>query len=267
MFPLQGLAAWVFPGAGHFLHGQRTRGGVLMVAIFLLWLWGWLIGGVTAFDRREHPYWFCCQAMTAPSFGVSLLLDLRQPRDYEGNRNYTGKPPAPSPDAPYEPSYGRANELGILFTSLAGLLNVLAIVDAGLYSRRNQVATIAPSADGPESPTPAKSLRWSILWPRLATAGVLIIGVGLALPLRLFASSSHEPVLLAYRPFIDPMPWNDSYWMLTIVPLSLAVAVVYRSVRTDDLSEMPRQAVIFTAQIVGAMVVVAGIVWALTIWL
>lgn len=264
MYPLQGLAAWIFPGAGHLAHGQRTRGFVLMITILLLWAWGWLIGGVSAFDRREHPFWFGCQAMTAPSFVATLMLDWRQPTDYQGRRVYSAKPPPPSDDAPYEPSYGRSNELGILFTALAGLLNLLAIVDAGLHGRRAATHAISPN---PAQATQAATSRWTHAWPRFALAAAVLVGVGLAVPLRSMAATARSVEGLSYRPFIDPMPWNDAYWILTIVPLSLAVAVVYRSVRTDDMSQVPRQAVIFTAQIVGSMVAVALIVWAITKWI
>jgi len=267
MFPLQGIAAWIFPGAGHFAHGQHARGAVIMIAVLSIWLWGWLIGGLTAFDRREHPVWFGCQAMTAPSFGVSLLLDMKQPLDSKGNREYSSKPPPPSPDVPFEPSYGRANELGILFTALAGLMNLLAICDAGLNSRPRNATPAAGTQATVDAPPGERVARWSVVWPRLATAAIVLVGVGLAVPLRLLASVPQSPAMLPYRPFIDPMPWNDAYWMLTIVPLALAVSTVYRSVRCDDMKQVPGQAVILTAQVVGSMVLVAAVVWAMTRWL
>jgi hypothetical protein len=47
--------------------------------------------------------------------------------------------------------------------------------------------------------------------------------------------------LLAYRPFLDPLPvWG--YWPLLILPLCIAVAVVYKSMKCSTMSQVPREA-------------------------
>ncbi len=128
--PLEAIAAWVVPGLGHWLLGQRLRGVVVGLTIIALWLGGILVGGVCVMDYRapQDPstqrglsYWYLAQIMVAPSIPVSLyfvhVLDAR------------GTPMPQTPDAPYEPSYGRVNEQGTLYTAMAGLLNVLAIID------------------------------------------------------------------------------------------------------------------------------------------
>lgn len=101
--------------------GQAGRGVVLGVTVGTLWLSGLLIGGVSVVDRGDHPAWFLGQMLIAPSF-VADAYRGKLVREHEGTF-------APRDDPPFEPAYGRAHEQGTLFTSLAGLLNLLAIID------------------------------------------------------------------------------------------------------------------------------------------
>ena len=66
--------------------------------------------------------------------------------------------------------------------------------------------------------------------------------------------------LLAYRPFLDPLPVWD-YWAALLLPLTVAVAVVYKSIRCATMSRVPREAASLTVWIVvgmGAAAVVLG---------
>ena len=48
---------------------------------------------------------------------------------------------------------------------------------------------------------------------------------------------------LPYRPFLDPLPiWGNSAWPWLIVPLCVAVSVVYKSVRCKSMKSVPREA-------------------------
>jgi hypothetical protein len=47
--------------------------------------------------------------------------------------------------------------------------------------------------------------------------------------------------LAAYRPFLDPLPVWD-YWYLLILPLCFAVAVVYKSMKCSRISQVPLEA-------------------------
>lgn len=69
--------------------------------------------------------------------------------------------------------------------------------------------------------------------------------------------------ILAYRPFLDPLPVSD-YWLALLVPLVLVISVVYKTIRLSDLSKLPRQATVLAVQIVGFMVLAAGSLWLLT---
>ena len=45
--------------------------------------------------------------------------------------------------------------------------------------------------------------------------------------------------VLAYRPFLDPMP-IDSYW--PFVPLVIGIALVYKTIKIEDMRFLPREA-------------------------
>lgn len=71
------------------------------------------------------------------------------------------------------------------------------------------------------------------------------------------------PAVLAYRPFLDPVP-IDRYWMLMLLPMVVAIAVVYKTIKTDRLEKIPREAAVLAAQIVAFMVMAAAALWMLT---
>lgn len=136
------LAAWLVPGLGHWLLGQRRRGVILLVSIGLLWTSGFLVGGVGVFDRKNHPVWFLGQMLIAPSIVI------------ERWDNYLQGPNAgpARPDAaviPYTPSYGHVHEQGVLYTALAGMLNLLAIMDV-LYQDPAARTRKPPPAEAPK---------------------------------------------------------------------------------------------------------------------
>lgn len=117
---LEALAGWLIPGLGHWLLGQRRRGLIVGLSILALWAAGLLIGGIGVIHRVQNPAWFIGQA----TIGPSLAIDL-----YRANLDAHNPAPRPGRKNAYEPSFGRMNELGILYTTLAGLLNVLAVID------------------------------------------------------------------------------------------------------------------------------------------
>lgn len=175
--PHAAVAAWLVPGLGHIVLGQHRRGIVLGIAIGALWLAGLLIGGISVIDKqaRDEPpqhvqdqfdrgdrvpgytpgrsWWYWGQAMIAPSIiiervrnsmAVNYSAELGAPQE-PNPRGRLVPPTDPStPPPPYEPSFGRVAEQGTLYTALAGMLNLLAMIDV-LYcdpkARRQSVAT------------------------------------------------------------------------------------------------------------------------------
>ncbi len=71
-------------------------------------------------------------------------------------------------------------------------------------------------------------------------------------------------VLAAYIPFVDPLPYAWDYWYLLLLPLCIAVAVVYKSVKCASMSQVPREAAVITLWIIVGMVaagaLLAGVV-------
>jgi hypothetical protein len=68
---------------------------------------------------------------------------------------------------------------------------------------------------------------------------------------------------LAYRPFLDPLPL-DTYWLLLLPPLALAIAVVIKTIRLPNLKQLPRQATLLALQIIIFMGLTAAGLWLLT---
>lgn len=158
---------WLLPGLGHLILGQKKRGVILCVTILSLWLAGIFIGGISVIDKYDRldsesnssaatrSWWFFGQAMIAPSF----VVDGIRSRMAVGHAAELGFPShsnpralivpehrdAPSVVAPYEPSFGRVAEQGILYTALAGMLNLLAMIDVlycDPYARRRVSAPL-----------------------------------------------------------------------------------------------------------------------------
>lgn len=62
--------------------------------------------------------------------------------------------------------------------------------------------------------------------------------------------------LLAYRPFVTPLPVWD-YWYLLIIPLSLGISIVYKAIRLDAMKKVPLAALGITLWILGGMTAAA----------
>jgi hypothetical protein len=74
-------------------------------------------------------------------------------------------------------------------------------------------------------------------------------------------------LLVAYRPFLDPIPMADGVWWLTIVPMALLISVAYKAVRKPTMERFWRSAFSMATQIV-VFVALAGLgVHALVEWI
>ena len=205
------VAGWLLPGSGYVLLGQRTRGLTVGITIISLFLFGLLIAGVRVIEvpgydaqgqhvlinvrhglgpvyrewimtaeptseLRDKP-WSLPQVLNGPIAIVAGIISVHEA---------TPDPADPSQSrAPL--SHVRVNEIGQLYISVAGLLNLLAIIDAS-----NRAAPMMQ--------------------------------------------------LLAYsRPFMQPLPvWN--IWPFLLLPLCVAVSIVYKSVKCAEMRQVPREA-------------------------
>ena len=114
--PFAAVLAWVWPGLGHISLGQRRRGGLIMFGVLFLFLGGVLIGGIDAVDRREDPLWFLAQAVCGPIAFATDLANQRLVSDPQLRLRRKG--------------LSHVNEIGTLFAALAGLMNLVVILDA-----------------------------------------------------------------------------------------------------------------------------------------
>lgn len=140
--PFAGVAALVIPGLGHVFLGQFRRGILVGFGVLGLFFAGILVGGIDAVDSKEDSLWFIAQAPTGVvAFGANYIHQnvfkgvdpssraaRRMPNPGE-SINAKGII-VPGGDPPAQRSLARVHEMGILFTAVAGLLNVLAAIDA-----------------------------------------------------------------------------------------------------------------------------------------
>lgn len=124
--PFVGILAWLVPGLGHWYLGHRNRAIVFLVTITLTFWTGIAIGGVrSTVDTNKRKLWFMAQIGT----GGNALGALAFRRAVAASA---------APDGPYISS-----EVGVHYTGVAGLLNVLVILDA--IGRAESGGRTAPS--------------------------------------------------------------------------------------------------------------------------
>lgn len=66
-----------------------------------------------------------------------------------------------------------------------------------------------------------------------------------------------------YRPFLEPLRL-DSYWLLLMLPLVIAISVAYKAIKLEALENLPREATFLAVQILAFMILVAASLWLLT---
>lgn len=171
--PLIAAAAWILPGLGHVLLGQRVRGIVVGMTILALFALGLLIGGVRALEvpgyddegqkivvvngrtssdprhkdqgpwiMRAHPVtelrqkpWSIAQVLVGPMGLAGMAWSVWASTDPD--RTATDDGPLKAPGVV---SHARVNEIGVLYTAVAGMLNLLAIIDASHRAANAQAA-------------------------------------------------------------------------------------------------------------------------------
>ncbi len=133
---MAGVLAWAFPGLGHIARGEKRRGRLIMFGLLLLFLSGLLVGGVDCVDRKRDHLWFLAQAVCGP---IAFAADLV-------NQQYVQK----LPDAQRFPAIAlnKPNEMGTLFIALAGLMNLVVIMDAIFAPRRREFIDRRRRSDG-----------------------------------------------------------------------------------------------------------------------
>jgi len=103
-----GLLGWFLPGAGHLLLKEEKRAIIIFATITLTFCVGLYVGSVGVIDPVGAKAWYVAQIMNSPL--VAVLGHLTAGGGF--------------------PVYGRPNEIGRIYTGVAGLLNLLCIINA-----------------------------------------------------------------------------------------------------------------------------------------
>lgn len=189
--PVVALFGWVVPGGGYFLIGETGRGIIICVTIFAVFLAGLLIAGIRVVDvpgfddagrkvfvypRRPSPnkpdivevrntngagrwvllahplneiankVWNVPQFMAGPIYLVSANFSVRLARP-----DTTTSPPTPGVPR----IHGRLAEIGTLYLAVAGVLNLLAIIDSAHRAGQLQQQVAEADSSNPQTTAPA----------------------------------------------------------------------------------------------------------------
>ncbi|MFT5423463.1 MAG: hypothetical protein ACI89L_001240 [Phycisphaerales bacterium] len=174
---LAGLCAFLLPGLGHAVRGERLRGLLAGTAVLSLFFGGMLIGGIDVIDSKEDRVWFIGQGIVGPvAFGVDwvhqnklkaygpattgrqanqIVLRSGQPDETRELDTATGRwtwrrltreeIQAGVLGPPNRKSVAKDNEIGTLYATLAGMVNFIIILDALIVTpRRRREEVVQP---------------------------------------------------------------------------------------------------------------------------
>lgn len=162
--------AWLVPGLGHIYQGRTAKGILYAVCILALYFLGFALGeGKIVYWRWvnpfENPDKFCLHYVGQFFVGLPALPALIQSTlSYFGLNPILGgfmAEPHQNVINSLLPRFGKLVEVGTIYTTVAGLLNVLAIYDAfegPAYSDLDE-AELAPA---PAPTVPATTLGTTI---------------------------------------------------------------------------------------------------------
>jgi hypothetical protein len=72
---------------------------------------------------------------------------------------------------------------------------------------------------------------------------------------------------MAWTLFYNPVPPISDLWQLLLVlPLLLAIAIVYKAVRTRNLRHLPLDTLWALLYMVGGLLILVVLLWAVTTW-
>ena len=131
------LLAWAVPGAGHLAIGQRGRGAILLITVALTFWTGIAIGGVkNTVNPHDRTLWFLGQVCA----GVHPFIAMAWGSRIE------------IPEGALLSDYiafGQSEEIAVVYTAIAGMLNLLIILDVlGRAESMSPAQPRAPAAGG-----------------------------------------------------------------------------------------------------------------------
>ncbi|MBN2447634.1 MAG: hypothetical protein JXO22_12950 [Phycisphaerae bacterium] len=133
-----GVLAWLIPGGGHFLLGHRALGAVFFAAISFTFFFGLALGGIKNSVNPFTNRWLFLAELgtggyTVASYVVNLKVGEIKPQQLATPRDSNTPDPRDQIDpdvyAKYVSFYPAA-DVAQIYLATAGLLNLLAILDA-----------------------------------------------------------------------------------------------------------------------------------------
>ena len=193
------VAAWLVPGLGHWLIGQKARGVILGLAIYLLFGSGLVLGGVRAINPADQPIWTYTQFLAGWPMLICNHLEVQtrleladesalgrnsevqsQTLEYQMRNESRSLDETPAeaearakaflaahPIFVYHP---KVQDMGSVYCGIAGMLNLLVIFDVLLritgskredpeLARRERLKALQGKAD---APAPAGSVAGGV---------------------------------------------------------------------------------------------------------
>ena len=138
--PVAGAMAAILPGLGYVWYADVKRAIYVGVGVLGLFLCGLLVAGIDAVDRAEDKWWFLLQAGVGPTAFVVDHFHQTQFKTAAPTGRRAMPPPVPGGAGGRQAnkSVGRVNEAGMLMAALAGMLNIIAVIDCAWHAPINK---------------------------------------------------------------------------------------------------------------------------------
>jgi hypothetical protein len=135
--PAAAVLAALVPGLGHAYLGEPRRGMLIAGGVLGMFLGGLVIGGIDVVDRKEDFWWFVGQSPVGPlAFAVDWVhqnrLKQHDPPAHAGKEWFEHNTPSRTK------SLGHLNEIGSLYATIAGMMNLVCIIDAAWHAPRRR---------------------------------------------------------------------------------------------------------------------------------
>ncbi len=135
--PVIAIIAWLIPGAGHWLRGKKDRAIAIFCGVMFLFLIGIFAGGTALINFKEAQLWYLAQIfsglpclLSTPDWAIGWPMDnLPNWMPEKLGLFFRNAVPYVTMNIG-SMGYGRGIDMGQLYTSCAGLLNLLCIMDA-----------------------------------------------------------------------------------------------------------------------------------------
>lgn len=115
------IAAWIVPGAGHLIVKRPVNAAIIFIGISAAFVMGLWIGSVAVINPVLEYLWYIPQIMVSPFVKIIGNITVAKQLDV----------------------FGRPNEIGQIYTSMAGMLNLLCIVQAAHIAYKDKFTNIS----------------------------------------------------------------------------------------------------------------------------